>query len=57
MAKDPVCGMEVDEKKPAATSVYQGKTYFFCAPACKTTFVKAPEKYVGAEKGGKKGCA
>jgi YHS domain-containing protein len=57
MAKDLVCGMEVDEKKAAATSVYEGKTYFFCAPACKATFVKAPEKYVAAEKGGKKGCA
>ena len=55
MAKDPVCGMEVDEKK-AAASAYQGKTYYFCAAACKATFVKAPEKYVAAEKGGKRGC-
>ena len=57
MAKDPVCGMDVDEKKAAATSVYQGKTYFFCAPACKTTFLKAPEKYAALQKGEKKGCA
>jgi YHS domain-containing protein len=49
--------MEMDEKKAAATSVYHGKTYFFCAAACKETFLKAPEKYVGAEKAGKKGCA
>jgi YHS domain-containing protein len=56
MAKDPVCGMEVDEKKAAATSAYQGKTYYFCATSCKATFVKAPEKYAGAEKGGGKGC-
>ena len=28
MAKDPVCGMDVDEKKAAATSEYKGKTYF-----------------------------
>ncbi len=26
MAKDPVCGMEVDEKKAAATSQHMGKT-------------------------------
>jgi YHS domain-containing protein len=52
MAKDPVCGMEVDEKKAAATFAYQGKTYFFCASSCKATFVKAPEKYVAAPKGG-----
>jgi len=56
MVKDPVCGMEVDEKKAAATSVYQGKTYFFCALSCKATFQKAPEKYAAAEKGSKKAC-
>ncbi len=52
MARDPVCGMEVEEKKAAATAVYQSRTYFFCAPGCKTTFVKTPEKYAAAEKGG-----
>ncbi len=57
MAKDPICGMEVDEKKAAAMAAYQGKTYFFCAPGCKATFLKAPEKYVAAETAGKKGCA
>ncbi|MFQ5882837.1 MAG: YHS domain-containing protein [Candidatus Methylomirabilales bacterium] len=46
MTKDPVCGMEVDETKAAATSVYQGTTYYFCAQGCKVTFDKAPEKYV-----------
>ncbi len=45
MAKDPVCGMQVDEKKAAATSTYQGKTYYFCAPGCKSTFDKSPERY------------
>lgn len=47
MAKDPVCGMQVDEKKAAATSVYQGSTYYFCAKACKLTFDKSPEKFTG----------
>lgn len=47
MAKDPVCGMEVDEAKAAATSAYQGKTYYFCAKGCKVTFDKAPQKFVG----------
>ena len=55
MAKDPVCGMEVDEKK-AATSVYQRKTYFFCAASCKASFQQAPEKYAAEEKCGKKAC-
>ena len=45
MAKDPVCGMDVDEKKAAAPLVYDGKTYYFCSNACKTTFEKAPAKY------------
>ena len=31
MAKDPVCGMDVDEKKAAATSEYKKKNYYFCA--------------------------
>ena len=46
MAKDPVCGMEVDEKKAAATAAYKGHTYYFCAAACKRAFEKDPEKYL-----------
>ncbi len=46
MAKDLVCGMEVDEKKAAATSVYKGNTYYFCAKGCKIAFDKQPEKYI-----------
>lgn len=50
MAKDPVCGMQVDEKKAAATSVYKGTTYYFCATACRTTFEKNPERFTGSGK-------
>jgi len=50
MAKDPVCNMNVDENKAAATSVYKGKTYYFCAKGCKEKFDKDPEKYVAKEK-------
>ena len=46
MAKDPVCNMTIDENKAAATSVYKGTTYFFCAHACKEKFEKEPEKYL-----------
>jgi YHS domain-containing protein len=46
MAIDPVCRMEVDEKSAAATYDYKGKTYYFCAPGCKASFVKNPEKYL-----------
>ncbi len=46
MARDPVCGMDVDEQTAAATAEYQGKTYYFCAVGCKKAFEKEPEKYV-----------
>ena len=46
MAKDPVCGMEVDEKTARWKSVYKGKTYFFCAERCKQVFDKKPERFV-----------
>jgi YHS domain-containing protein len=45
MAKDPVCGMNVDETKAAGSSVYKGKKYYFCAESCKARFDKEPEKY------------
>lgn len=48
MTTDPVCGMSVDEKKTAATAVFQGKTYRFCSPGCKATFEKDPAKYAKA---------
>ena len=51
MAKDPVCGMEVDEKKAVATSKHKGKTYYFCAPGCKKAFDRNPEKYLKHEHG------
>lgn len=46
MAKDPVCGMKVDENKATATFQYKGKTYYFCALGCKKAFDADPEKYL-----------
>lgn len=46
MAKDPVCGMTVDEHKAAGTSSYKGQTYYFCNKMCKEAFDKEPEKYL-----------
>jgi Cu+-exporting ATPase len=45
MAKDPVCGMQVDEKKAAGQSQYQGQTYYFCATSCKQRFDQNPQQY------------
>ena len=47
--RDPVCGMEVTPETAAATSEYQGRTYYFCSKADKETFDKNPEKYVTQE--------
>lgn len=56
MAKDPVCGMDVDEKTAAGKSVYKGQTYYFCAPGCKQAFDRDPEKYARqAAQGGQPG--
>ena len=49
MAKDPVCGMRVDEQHAPATSNYAGTTYYFCSPHCKQHFDKQPEHYVHKE--------
>jgi Cu+-exporting ATPase len=44
--KDLVCGMMIDPKTAAATSEYEGKTYYFCARGCKIAFDKDPQKYI-----------
>ncbi len=46
MAKDPVCGMEVDEKSSKYTSVYDGEKYYFCNKHCKMQFDEDPSKYL-----------
>ena len=46
MTKDPVCGMNIDEKKAGATAVQKGKTYYFCSANCKAKFEKEPDKYI-----------
>ncbi|HEX7623701.1 MAG TPA: efflux RND transporter periplasmic adaptor subunit [Anaeromyxobacteraceae bacterium] len=47
-AKDPVCGMEVDEAKARAagkTLSRDGKTWFFCSDQCMRKFEAAPGSY------------
>jgi Cu+-exporting ATPase len=48
MTKDPVCGMEVDEKTASQTSTAGDHTYYFCSDACKTRFDKEPEKFASS---------
>ena len=44
MAKDPVCGMTVDEKT-SLKSEHDGRTFYFCSAGCKATFDRDPHKY------------
>jgi YHS domain-containing protein len=45
MARDPVCGMRVDEEKAKYKTVNMGKTYYFCCAMCKEKFEENPHKY------------
>jgi len=45
---DPVCGMAVDPQTASRTAEYAGKTYYFCAPACRNTFVADPARFGAA---------
>ena len=46
MVRDPVCGMEIEEKKAAAKATHEGKTYYFCAAACWDAFTKGRRRYL-----------
>ena len=45
-AKDPVCGMKVDEKATKWRVEFEGKTYYFCSYRCMSTFKKDPRRHV-----------
>ena len=46
MAKDPVCGMDVDAASATHKTEYRGQTYYFCCPACKRSFEANPAQYL-----------
>lgn len=52
MAIDPVCGMEVETERAAASAEYGGNTYYFCAESCRETFEQDPGKYASEQKEG-----
>lgn len=50
----PVTGNKIASAKAAfGHSTYKGKTYYFCCPACKPRFDKAPAKIVANAAKGK----
>ena len=48
--KDLVCNMMIDPTTAAATRVYEGTKYYFCAQGCAKAFDADPKKYIAAEK-------
>ena len=48
MATDPVCGMQVDERTAAGSSVYKDGNYYFCSTGCKKKFDAHPSAYTEA---------
>jgi YHS domain-containing protein len=46
---DPVCGMRIDPETAAATTTYNGVTYYFCAAVCKQRFDADPTRFTSAQ--------
>ena len=45
-AIDPVCGMEVEIANARHHSDFEGRTFYFCCPACKRSFERNPQEYL-----------
>ena len=45
MAKDPVCGMQVNEQQAKATAEHKGQKFYFCSTDCRAKFDENPERY------------
>jgi Cu+-exporting ATPase len=46
--RDPVCGMQIDEKNAAGKAQHQGRSYYFCSTQCQQKFEHNPEQYARA---------
>lgn len=49
-AIDPVCGMRVDPARAAASTMFEGTTFYFCHPHCLTKFQANPRMYLDGTK-------
>lgn len=45
MAKDPVCGMEIDSRQARQSTLYAGNVFHFCSEDCQVKFKNNPERY------------
>jgi len=50
IVKDPVCGMEKPKSQMEFSSLYKGKTYYFCSQRDKDMFEKFPDNWLGGGK-------
>ena len=46
VARDPVCGMNVNTTEAKHTHQHGGQTYFFCCSRCSEKFRSSPQEYV-----------
>ncbi|MFG1413245.1 heavy metal translocating P-type ATPase [Xanthobacter sp. VTT E-85241] len=49
MAKDPVCGMDVDPHTAKHRADHNGQPFYFCCAGCKTKFEADPERYLAGK--------
>lgn len=47
-ATDLVCGMQVERANPGATTVLDGRTYYFCCDQCRDRFTANPTKFLSS---------
>ena len=52
---DPVCHMKVAKSSTVQPFSYHDDIYYFCADACRESFMADPDKYLGMESPKKKG--
>ncbi len=52
MAKDPICGMEVQEEDAQYLLHYEHETIYFCSDHCRETYVHQTGDNSGAQKKG-----
>jgi len=45
LARDPVCGMAIEETSPF-TIEYDARTYHFCSRGCRSEFAESPSRFV-----------
>ena len=45
MAKDVVCGLQVDEQGATSKIEHEGRYYYFCSPGCQQRFDADPASY------------